>query len=148
MEAGRCSGDYDPLLAKLIAWGADRNEAAARLRRALDEFDVRGIRTNISLFRQILADPEFLSGDIYTRWLDERLPSLLAKTPEESSAKAVSLQDVAVIAAVLWQMNHMAAAASARRLRHASTGLALETRRAPRTTRARPGAMSATKVTR
>src|SRR5713226_1383436 len=48
--------EYDPLLGKVIAWGADRGEALARMRRALEEYYVSGIRTNAGLFRRLLAD--------------------------------------------------------------------------------------------
>src|SRR5215470_16321456 len=65
--------DYDPLLAKLIAWGNSREETIARLRRALDEYAITGIRTNAGLFRRILREPAFLRGEIHTRWLDELL---------------------------------------------------------------------------
>jgi acetyl-CoA carboxylase, biotin carboxylase subunit len=65
--------DYDPLLGKLIAWGSDRTEAIARMRRALDEYYVTGIKTNLALFRRILASPDFQKGEIYTRWLDDFL---------------------------------------------------------------------------
>jgi acetyl-CoA carboxylase biotin carboxylase subunit len=99
-------GDYDPLLAKLIAWGADRDEAVARLRRALQEFDVTGIKTNTGLFLRILADTSFLQGEIHTRWLDERLAQLTA-APAQIAPQALpgelSLADVAAIAAALWQ---------------------------------------------
>jgi acetyl-CoA carboxylase biotin carboxylase subunit len=71
-------GDYDPLLAKLIAWSANRAETIARLRRALDEFEIAGIRTNIALFQRILTEHDFQDGAIHTRWLDERLAALLA----------------------------------------------------------------------
>src|ERR1700674_1089704 len=70
--------EYDPLLGKLIAWGHDRAEAIARLQRALAEFAVTGIKTNAALFRGILRDPEFVRGEIFTRWLDERLPRFRA----------------------------------------------------------------------
>jgi acetyl-CoA carboxylase biotin carboxylase subunit len=70
-------GDYDPLLAKLIAWGANRAETIARLRRALDEFEIAGIRTNLALFQRILAKHDFQDGAIHTGWLDERLAALL-----------------------------------------------------------------------
>ena len=53
--------EYDPLLSKLIAWGNSREETIARLRRALDEYTITGIRTNVGLFRRILAEPEFLA---------------------------------------------------------------------------------------
>ena len=84
-------GDYDPLLGKLIAWGADRAEAIARLRRALREYDVTGIRTNVRLFRKILRDAEFLRGEIHTRWLDQRLHSLAgtAVSPDDSAGRAL-----------------------------------------------------------
>ena len=79
-------GDYDPLLGKLIASGADRAEALARLRRALHEFVAAGIKTNLGLFREILRHPDFLRGDVHTRWLDERLDSLCAASPESHPA--------------------------------------------------------------
>ena len=62
------------MLGKLISWGEDRAEAIARLRRGLEEYSVTGIKTNAELLLGILRDPEFLGGEIYTRWLDERLP--------------------------------------------------------------------------
>jgi acetyl-CoA carboxylase, biotin carboxylase subunit len=108
-------GDYDPLLGKLIAWGADRDEAIARLRRALEEFDAAGIKTNAGLFLDILADPEFSRGDIHTRWLDERLASLLEarvgrSTQGKVSAASPQAADAVAIAAVLWHLRHAAAA--------------------------------------
>src|SRR5580704_2610251 len=77
-------GDYDPLLAKLIASGADRAETLTRLRRALDEFEITGIRTNIAFFQRILAEQDFRNGDIHTRWLDERLDALLAASAQSA----------------------------------------------------------------
>jgi acetyl-CoA carboxylase biotin carboxylase subunit len=62
--------EYDPLLAKLAVWGGSRDEAAARMVRALREYDVGGIRTNIGFFRQILEDPEFLAGNLHTGFID------------------------------------------------------------------------------
>src|SRR6185369_11934937 len=52
--------DYDPLLSKLIAWGNSREETISRLRRALEEYSITGIKTNAALFRRILAEPDFL----------------------------------------------------------------------------------------
>jgi acetyl-CoA carboxylase, biotin carboxylase subunit len=67
---------YDSLLAKVIAWGEDRAEALARMRRALEEFRLNGIATNIPLQLQLLASPEFIEGRFDTRfverWLAER----------------------------------------------------------------------------
>src|SRR4051794_2869175 len=86
--------DYDPLLAKLIGYGTDRAQAIARLQRALNEYFVGGIKTNISLFRRILSDPEFRAGKIDTGFLDRLLKAKPALT--EPNAQTV---EVAVIAA-------------------------------------------------
>jgi acetyl-CoA carboxylase biotin carboxylase subunit len=65
--------EYDPLLAKLIAYGANREQAMARLRRALQEYSIGGIKTNLSLFRRVLEDDEFLSGKANTGLLTRLL---------------------------------------------------------------------------
>ncbi len=65
--------DYDPLLAKLVAWAPSRQETIVRMVRALNEYDVGGIRTNLGFFRQILEDPEFLQGRLHTGFIDEFL---------------------------------------------------------------------------
>lgn len=67
--------DYDPLLAKLISYGSDRQQAISRMRRALDEYFVGGIKSNLSLFRRILSDKEFQSGELDTGYLDRLLKS-------------------------------------------------------------------------
>jgi acetyl-CoA carboxylase biotin carboxylase subunit len=98
--------DYDPLLSKLIAWGNSREETIARLRRALEEYAVTGIKTNAGLFRRILAEPDFLRGEIHTKWLDEllqRSPSV-ASSPREKSRPDCAA-DAAAIAAALWHAN-------------------------------------------
>jgi acetyl-CoA carboxylase biotin carboxylase subunit len=65
--------DYDPLLAKLAVWNGSRETAIARMLRALCEYDVAGIHTNIAFFRQILDDEEFRAGRLHTRFVDEFL---------------------------------------------------------------------------
>ena len=60
---------YDSLVAKLIAYGANRTEAIARMRRALEMFVVEGIYTTIPLHQRILADPEFVAGKTDTNFL-------------------------------------------------------------------------------
>jgi acetyl-CoA carboxylase biotin carboxylase subunit len=91
--------EYDPLLSKLIAWGNSREETIARLRRALDEYTITGIRTNVGLFRRILTEPEFLRGEIHTKWLDE----LLARPRPTDSQLRDGTEDAAMIAAAVWQ---------------------------------------------
>jgi acetyl-CoA carboxylase biotin carboxylase subunit len=63
--------EYDPLLAKLAVWAANREDATARMVRALREYDVGGIRTNVGFFRQILEDAEFRRGNLHTGFIDE-----------------------------------------------------------------------------
>jgi acetyl-CoA carboxylase biotin carboxylase subunit len=63
--------EYDPLLAKLAVWAPRREEATDRMIRALREYDVGGIRTNLGFFRQILEDPEFRAGHLHTGFIDE-----------------------------------------------------------------------------
>lgn len=61
---------YDPMIAKLIAWGHTRDEAIARLQRALGEFMLTGVKSNIVLHRNILAHPTFLDGSYTTQFID------------------------------------------------------------------------------
>jgi acetyl-CoA carboxylase biotin carboxylase subunit len=98
--------DYDPLLSKLIAWGNSREETIARLRRALEEYTVTGIKTNAGLFRRILAEPDFLRGEIHTKWLDELLqrPAAVAGFLD-GNPKPDRAADAAAIAAALWHLN-------------------------------------------
>jgi acetyl-CoA carboxylase biotin carboxylase subunit len=61
---------YDSLVAKLIAWGRDRDEAIARINRALDEFMIEGIKTTISFHSKLIARPEFIRGEFDTGFLE------------------------------------------------------------------------------
>jgi acetyl-CoA carboxylase, biotin carboxylase subunit len=67
--------EYDPLLAKLAGYGTNRQQAISRLVRALHEYFVGGIKTNIALFRRILNDANFVAGNIDTGYLDRLLES-------------------------------------------------------------------------
>ena len=58
--------EYDPLLAKFIAYGEDRKQTMARLERALSEYFIAGVKTNLGLFRRILNDPDFAAGKVDT----------------------------------------------------------------------------------
>jgi acetyl-CoA carboxylase biotin carboxylase subunit len=62
--------NYDSLLAKLIAFGEDRPTAIARLRRALDEFTVEGIKTNLDFHRRLVRTEDFLRGRLDTRFIE------------------------------------------------------------------------------
>ena len=87
--------EYDPLLAKLAVWAETREEATARMIRALREYDVGGIRTNIGFFRQILEDQEFRAAHLHTGFIDEFFRRRHATAPPEE------LRAVAALAAAL-----------------------------------------------
>jgi acetyl-CoA carboxylase, biotin carboxylase subunit len=72
-EGSEVSIHYDPLLAKLIVWAADRERALERLGRALAELRVEGIRTTAPLFRALLADADFRAGNLDIGLLDRKL---------------------------------------------------------------------------
>ncbi len=65
--------EYDPLLAKLVTFGPDRNSAIQRLERALGEYTITGVETNLAFFREILNDPEFRAGNISTEFIADFL---------------------------------------------------------------------------
>jgi acetyl-CoA carboxylase, biotin carboxylase subunit len=66
---------YDPMISKLIAWGEDRGQAIQRMRRALAEYDIRGIQTTIPFFQWMLATDAFANADFDTMTLDALLAS-------------------------------------------------------------------------
>jgi len=89
---------YDPMISKLAAWGHDRDEAIDRLRRALDEYHVGGIKTTLPFFRQIVRDEEFAAGNLDTGFIErfqERQRNELKSEPQ------TELVDMALIAAAL-----------------------------------------------
>ena len=75
--------EYDPLLAKLVAWGADRHIAIQRLRRALSEYAVAGVETNLKLFREMLEDRQFQQGNVYTEFVADFLAHRQPRTESE-----------------------------------------------------------------
>jgi pyruvate carboxylase subunit A len=88
---------YDSLISKLIVWGSDRNEAIARMRRALYEYIISGVQSNIAFHRAVMENERFIQGDLGTQFLNtettliddmqriaEREPSLQKKLPLRS----------------------------------------------------------------
>jgi len=73
--------EYDPLLEKLIGYGTDREQAISRLVRAMNEYFLGGIKTNFSLFRRILNDPDFRAGNVDTGYLDRLMQAALPAAP-------------------------------------------------------------------
>jgi acetyl-CoA carboxylase biotin carboxylase subunit len=85
---------YDPLISKIIAWGRDRTEAVERMRRALAETVVKGIKTTVPFHRWVMADPAYMRGEIDTGFIDTHF----ARRAEEEGSRD---RDVALIAAAL-----------------------------------------------
>jgi acetyl-CoA/propionyl-CoA carboxylase biotin carboxyl carrier protein len=83
--------DYDPMLAKVIAHGADRTEALARLDRALADTTILGVRTNLEYLRLLLADDDVRAGRLDTSLIDRRLPDLRFRRPADEHLVAAAL---------------------------------------------------------
>ena len=86
---GLVAESYDPLFAKLIVRGADREEALARLGRALAEFRVEGIATTLPFFRAILSDEAFITGDYTTGFIAERMARLEIEPSSAAQTAAI-----------------------------------------------------------
>ena len=86
---------YDPMLAKLIVWGPSRDEAIARMHRALLELTIDGVATSRDFHLRVMEDAEFRRGDIEIQWLERRLDSLTRTRPPAEGVR------VAAVAAVL-----------------------------------------------
>jgi acetyl-CoA carboxylase biotin carboxylase subunit len=84
---------YDPMISKLVAWGKDRREAISRMRQALQEYLIAGIKTTVAFLVDVMADPRFLAGDIDTTFVDTFL--------QQGGSGEGRHRDVAVVAAAL-----------------------------------------------
>ena len=86
--------EYDPILAKIIAWGEDRETARRRLDRALEETVVLGVASNAAFLRRILAHPAFVEGRTHTALLEDEIMPAMAGATDEA-------REVALVAAAL-----------------------------------------------
>jgi acetyl-CoA/propionyl-CoA carboxylase len=89
------SGFYDSLVAKLLTWGSNFDEARVRMRNALDEFVIEGINTTIPLYRTIMEEKNFIKGDLSTDYLErfkvfDRMNEETRKEAEEKASAAVA----------------------------------------------------------
>jgi acetyl/propionyl-CoA carboxylase alpha subunit len=89
--------DYDPMLGKLVVWGASRQQAITRLSRVLAEYEISGVETTLPLFRRLVEDPDFLAGDFDVQWLERRLEQGIledeAASADDVLLAAISLSD-------------------------------------------------------
>jgi acetyl-CoA carboxylase, biotin carboxylase subunit len=91
--------DYDPLISKLVAWAPTRNEAIDRMRRALREYRVEGIKTNLRFFLEILNDPEFRNGEFDTGFIEKWRMRRTPPAPPTEIEK-----DLAMLCAILFDL--------------------------------------------
>ena len=96
--SGEVSPEYDPMIAKLIAWGEDRAAATARLLRGLRECALLGLTTNQSFLIDILDSSWFAAGDFHTKTVEDRM----AESDSELGAEAVAGPEV--FAAAAWAL--------------------------------------------
>jgi acetyl-CoA carboxylase biotin carboxylase subunit len=108
-EGGEVPIYYDPMISKLITWGDSRPHALARMRRALAEYNVRGIKTTIPFFQWVLSDEDFLAARFDTSFIDRKLA---ARNGEALHAAGDDHQELAAIAAALSQVLRPAANAA------------------------------------
>jgi acetyl-CoA carboxylase biotin carboxylase subunit len=101
LDSGVYSGwtvpiDYDPLLAKLAVWAPTREAAIERMRRALHETAIEGIRTNVGFFAEILADEYFRAGNLSTAFLDEFFKRRHVRSEPDLEMEAVAVMIAAL----------------------------------------------------
>ena len=87
---------YDPLLAKLIVHGEDRETAIQRMQAALKEFVVHGVITNIDFLQAVLSQPDFHNGEVTTRWVETKFDWTQPFEPSFESLVAASLAEIVV----------------------------------------------------
>jgi acetyl-CoA carboxylase biotin carboxylase subunit len=92
---------YDSMIAKVIVWGQDREEAIARLRRALRELSIGGVRTTANFHEALLSHPLFVKGDFTTKFMDDEFAALKSKLPVTESEDSESW--AALLIAILGQ---------------------------------------------
>ena len=107
IDTGFATGDtvsvhYDPMMAKVICWGPTRTQAIARLRLALEQVHIAGVRHNTSFLHKVLGIGDFIEGKLSTRFLDEHRADWAELAPSDASA---------LLAAAVYFLRHSAAEA-------------------------------------
>jgi acetyl-CoA carboxylase biotin carboxylase subunit len=116
-EGGEVPIYYDPMISKLITWGETRAAALARMRRALAEYEVRGIKTTIPFFQWLLEDPDFVAGRFDTGFIDRKLGTREGAPLRPPDAEH---HELAAIAAALAHMTRAGTGSAAPTARPAS----------------------------
>ena len=87
---------YDPLLSKLIVWGSDRAQAIARMRRALHEYQIVGVRTTLPFARWLMTQPRFIAADISTDFIAQEWPGSKTEMVHHDESDAQATQNDAL----------------------------------------------------
>ena len=85
IETGVRQGDqvsvhYDPMIAKLVVWGQDRDSALRKLRSCLAEYNIQGLSTNVNFLMDLASHPEFVAGNVDTEFIPRHYDSLFPGT--------------------------------------------------------------------
>jgi acetyl-CoA carboxylase biotin carboxylase subunit len=97
-EGAEVSSFYDPLVSKLCVWAPDRPRAIAKMKRALSEYVIAGIRTNLPFHLRLMDHPEYVAGDYDTGFIDRHRDALCMPSSDERDA---DVDDAMAIAAAL-----------------------------------------------
>jgi acetyl-CoA carboxylase biotin carboxylase subunit len=95
-EGAVVSRFYDPMISKLVAWGPDRKTAIERMRRALAEYRVHGLATNLAFHHWVLDHPKFLAGDFDTGFIDREWKPEAQRAPFEGEERDLAIAAAAV----------------------------------------------------
>ncbi|UCE27153.1 MAG: acetyl-CoA carboxylase biotin carboxylase subunit [Candidatus Coatesbacteria bacterium] len=104
-SGGEVSVHYDPIMAKLIAWGPDREAARRRMSKALGEYPILGIETTVGFLKDVIEHPEFIDGNTHTGFIDEQMADWRPTADDELLATALT-------AAALYETEPKAVAAA------------------------------------
>lgn len=97
---------YDPMISKLIVWGNTRDEAIARMRRALYEYKITGVKTSIKLLERVMNNENFIAGNYDTHFIEKNKKQLMAK------GESLDPEDLVIIAAYIDYLDKIAAPAT------------------------------------
>jgi acetyl-CoA carboxylase biotin carboxylase subunit len=89
---------YDPILSKLVVWGEDRDVAIRKMRLALSDYKIMGIKNTVDFLRELVGHPEFAAGNTHTKFIDEHFPGWKKKNE--------TYEEIALIAAALEVMEN------------------------------------------
>lgn len=89
-EGDEVSVHYDPMIAKLVVWGSDRQSALAKLKRSLSNYVIAGMPTNIPFLMKLCSHPSFQAGEVHTEFIPQHRESLLGFAPPSDKIVALS----------------------------------------------------------